>query len=291
MQQSPNRFRKTTIDTLAKRAAYLCSNPFCKVSTTGPASDINSFITIGESAHIHGAEESSARYIPSMTPAERADISNGIWLCRNCHKMVDSDVDKYPADLLRKWKNEHEEQIAGNLHANLKIEKSAGWEYQLAAKLLHEKLTPIITRWQQLTEGLYASSMTPISKKESLSWIEHRLHSLKGQVYVLNLIINKKFVEAFGISGVHGSATAIAATCDLFAEASQQLLEWEESVQFTSVDKSYRKLSDLLKGIGLHIFQQFVALPAALTSGTTIIDITISLPKGWMERFSRELIS
>ena len=44
-----------------------------------------------------------------MTPAERKDIHNGIWLCQSCSKLIDSDDLRYTVDLLHKWKRLSEE--------------------------------------------------------------------------------------------------------------------------------------------------------------------------------------
>jgi hypothetical protein len=43
-----------------------------------------------------------------MTPAERADIANAIWLCRGCARRVDRDETAYPPELLRQWRAEAE---------------------------------------------------------------------------------------------------------------------------------------------------------------------------------------
>jgi hypothetical protein len=50
-----------------------------------------------------------------MTPDERSDIQNGIWLCSTCSKLVDSDEAKYPPEVLRRWKAEHEETVSREL--------------------------------------------------------------------------------------------------------------------------------------------------------------------------------
>ncbi|WP_156917568.1 NACHT domain-containing protein [Salinarimonas rosea] len=41
-----------------------------------------------------------------MTSAERKGPANGIWLCQTCHKLVDSDDQRYTLDVLRRWKAE-----------------------------------------------------------------------------------------------------------------------------------------------------------------------------------------
>ncbi len=43
-----------------------------------------------------------------MTNQERSDISNGIWLCRECARRIDLDEAKYTAEVLIKWKKAHE---------------------------------------------------------------------------------------------------------------------------------------------------------------------------------------
>jgi hypothetical protein len=39
---------------------------------------------------------------------QRSSIFNGIWLCQICAKAIDSDIDRYTAELLHHWKREAE---------------------------------------------------------------------------------------------------------------------------------------------------------------------------------------
>ncbi|MGL4592643.1 MAG: hypothetical protein ACRCVZ_12435, partial [Aestuariivirga sp.] len=50
-----------------------------------------------------------------MTNAERALITNAIWLCRDCHGLVDKDPQLYPAELLFRWKSSRENEILRKL--------------------------------------------------------------------------------------------------------------------------------------------------------------------------------
>jgi hypothetical protein len=59
-------------------------------------------------AHIHAAARGGKRYLETMTPEQRKDISNAIWLCTTHGTLVDQDEVKYPADLLRAWKRQRE---------------------------------------------------------------------------------------------------------------------------------------------------------------------------------------
>jgi len=47
-----------------------------------------------------------------MTDEERAAISNGIWLCKECARKIDVDEAKYPVAQLAEWKGIHEKWIS-----------------------------------------------------------------------------------------------------------------------------------------------------------------------------------
>jgi hypothetical protein len=49
----------------------------------------------GKAAHIHAAAPGGRRYLASMTPYERRDISNGIWLCSHHADLIDDDAATY----------------------------------------------------------------------------------------------------------------------------------------------------------------------------------------------------
>ena len=87
-----------------------CSNPNCRKETKGPHSDPRKSVSIGVAAHITAASEGGPRYDPNMSSEERRSIENGIWLCSTCAKMIDSDADAYPAELLHEWKKVAEDE-------------------------------------------------------------------------------------------------------------------------------------------------------------------------------------
>jgi hypothetical protein len=97
-------FSKATIEKLAQRAGYRCSKPDCGIPTRGAASDEDGTINIGVAAHISAASPGGKRYDPSLTSAERKSLSNGIWLCQNDAKLIDSDELNFPVEKLRAWK-------------------------------------------------------------------------------------------------------------------------------------------------------------------------------------------
>lgn len=70
-------------------------------------------INVGEAAHIRAAASGGPRYDPEMSRDQRKHISNAIWLCGRCAKLIDSDVRRYTVALLKEWK-----ALAENLASN-----------------------------------------------------------------------------------------------------------------------------------------------------------------------------
>ena len=109
MTRTRDNFYEPTKRALRLRVGYRCSNPQCKTLTVGPSSQPHETINIGEASHITAAAPGGARYDPTITPQERRNISNGIWLCRKCAKIVDDDPNTYSVELLREWKEQSEQ--------------------------------------------------------------------------------------------------------------------------------------------------------------------------------------
>jgi len=115
-------FDKPTKESLAKRAAFICSNPDCKSLTVAPSEeDEKKIIYVGKAAHITAASEGGPRYNATLTSDQRRSISNGIFLCSNCADMIDNNNGAdFSVETLKEWKTNHENWITENL--NKKIE-------------------------------------------------------------------------------------------------------------------------------------------------------------------------
>lgn len=110
-------FLRATIELLAKRAGYICSNPACEAKTIGPSDvDRAKSVSVGVAAHITASRVNGPRYNPNLTPAERRSGSNGIWLCQTCSRRIDvnNGVD-HSVETLRKWKLATEKKAAETL--------------------------------------------------------------------------------------------------------------------------------------------------------------------------------
>jgi len=101
---------------LAYNSAYICNYPKCNTLTVGPTASTKHLAKkIGEAAHMEGEAATSARHNEFNQDLVQ-DISNGIWLCANCHTMIDKNggVD-FQLHELKEWKAEHEMLIASLL--------------------------------------------------------------------------------------------------------------------------------------------------------------------------------
>lgn len=104
-------FTKATKRALAERVAWRCSCPGCGQLTVGPSHESEKKTTmVGEAAHITAASKGGPRYDPNLTSEERKSISNGIWMCTHCAKIIDSDYTIYSPETIRKWKTTAEKE-------------------------------------------------------------------------------------------------------------------------------------------------------------------------------------
>ncbi|MBU9548128.1 HNH endonuclease [Burkholderia multivorans] len=316
------RFKQATVDTLVKRAANTCSNPDCMALTSGPSNVDASAINLGEAAHIFGARPGSARYDAQMSDGERSDITNAIWLCRNCHKKVDSDPTQFPAALLFEWRRSHEREVirrlgkpgallrqqllerqledfseCGYLARQIIIDKPQFWEHKLTAELLRHWLEPVKFRWEALEQGLYAPPTRVIAKDDFIQWQSAQIETLNGQVSAISNLFNIELPKAWGPPGETGSEKAIYRTSSLIVEACRRLLEWEESVRFIKAPDAFADVWKLLCGIGSRQMRHVLELPHWLAdifrtenpSGTHHFSIICDMPDGWEDEYMMAL--
>lgn len=117
--KSPEKTKKI----LQEKVANRCSNPGCNCLTSGPNYDAEKATRIGVAAHITAAFPNGPRFNPSLSGQERKHISNGIWLCQNCAKLISSDELTYTEHAIRSWKSETESRIRHELEGrNLPVD-------------------------------------------------------------------------------------------------------------------------------------------------------------------------
>jgi len=107
-QKNRDDFSQKTVLQIAKRAGFLCSFPTCRAPTVGATSDGEGEINIGTAAHICAAAPGGPRYDDKMSQEERSSAKNGIWMCRDHGKAIDSTDPEFTVERLREWKKQAE---------------------------------------------------------------------------------------------------------------------------------------------------------------------------------------
>ncbi|MBY5658295.1 hypothetical protein [Rhizobium leguminosarum] len=288
-------FSKQTLDILARRARFQCSNPDCGVHTTGPNSDPEKATTIGEAAHIFGAKPGSMRFDAAMSDVTRSSITNGIWLCRNCHGHIDRDEANFPAILLFAWRKEHEERMLlelgtrgerirhevekASLHflagypqiiQRIVADRPVGWEWRLAAELLRHLTTPQIKRFNNLVAGHYYRAYPRVKSEDFTGWLSERTHVMSKLTGPL-VHLYQRLTESFGKPGEPGDAEEINDVCKLISEMIGEMINHEEVLRFTLIPDEGGELRTLLiDAIGGNL-KTLVELPEALDGAVALI--------------------
>ena len=78
--------------------------------TSGPQEDASQAVNVGVAAHITAAAPGGPRYEQAVTHEQRTAITNGLWLCQSCAKLVVNDPVQFTADILRGWKSTAEQE-------------------------------------------------------------------------------------------------------------------------------------------------------------------------------------
>ena len=66
---------------------------------------------VGVGAHITAASKKGPRYDKDLSPEERSDVNNGVWMCQTHAKLVDDNASKHTVPELRRWKTQHEDWV------------------------------------------------------------------------------------------------------------------------------------------------------------------------------------
>lgn len=112
MAAKPQRddFKAQTKATLGKRSGFQCA--ICQATTIGPSAETPMSVTnIGVAAHIAAAAPGGPRYDALMSSKDRSAVTNGIWLCQNHAKLIDTDTKTWTVSKLHQIKKDHEGNV------------------------------------------------------------------------------------------------------------------------------------------------------------------------------------
>jgi hypothetical protein len=253
-----------------------------------------------------------------MAPAERSSITNGIWLCCTCHKLIDDDEAHYPAGLLFEWRRDHESQVAARVGKTgaaarqryaerhladlgpltyraeqVVIEKPEFWEHLLTLEVLRHKLGPVLQRWRDLDANLYVKIFPRVQQEDMSDWIGDRMNEAASFMDPVEGLINAEFTKAWGLPGVPGSERDIIRVCSLLAEVCEEMLRWEEKVRFTPLPVGFEKVQQLMCGASGRHLEEISKFPAHLEAvfggetpvlGRHELSLVFTVEDGWSER-------
>lgn len=95
-----------TLRQLYVLSGNLCAKPACNTVLINANGTL-----VGEVCHIKAEKPGGARFDPRLKEDERRAPENLILLCNVCHKLIDSEPEKYTVAILRKWKRDREERF------------------------------------------------------------------------------------------------------------------------------------------------------------------------------------
>lgn len=163
---------------------YICSNPEC-LRLTGFETSEGGPRAIAEAAHISSASPAGPARVGvvtlpgTQTPVDLRSSANGVWLCRNCHKLIDADVSQYPSAQLQGWKDSHTARLRNlvgkDLESSLLI-LNQDRIYHLEA---HSLLVELEDRRVLFND--FAIEF-PSEVQESVFVLRNKVRSLKGRV-------------------------------------------------------------------------------------------------------------
>ena len=278
-------FNKKTVDTLAKRSAFKCSNPDCRVGTVGPNSDPYKSVILGEAAHIFGARPKSKRFNSAMTDALRAEITNAIWLCRNCHKLIDSDEKYYSSEVLFGWRELHERYVQNELGTatdrlnfeiqeakllkyknfppvirRIVIDQPPSWGWRLTAELMRFLNMPYLRKIADLRDGLYIRPQTFVAEDQLLGWVQQKLKEMGNLIPPIEKLL-PRLSDNWGGGGEEPNEEEIFHVTSLVSDFLNQAVIHEEQIYFTNLPEGYEKLKSLLCDmVGSHA-ERFAEIP------------------------------
>ncbi len=103
-----------TLKVLFGLSGNRCAHPRCKQNVIEPATQNSNAAVVARICHIYAFSENGPRGKANLTHEELNSPENLILLCPNHHTVVDNQYETYPADMLKQWKQDHEDRVLAN---------------------------------------------------------------------------------------------------------------------------------------------------------------------------------
>lgn len=253
-------------------------------------------VMLGEAAHIRGAKPNSARYDPSMSDVTRAEITNGIWLCCNCHTLVDRDEVRFDADLLFAWRKEHEDRVLLELGTpgerirhevdmgklsflagcpavvkGVAIDQPPGWKWRFVAELMRHLNKPEFDRLASLRAGETFKPYPSVDEADFIDWLQDRGHVMANLIPPLTILMDR-LNRSWQDEARTGSAEEMFDVCVLIRNMLANIVDHEEILSFTRIPEEGEELRALLRDAIGHNTDQLREIPLGLDRAVALID-------------------
>jgi len=191
---SRDEFSQAVKRTLANRVGLLCSNLSCGADTMGPQSEPSGVVNVGVAAHITAASQGGPRFDVTISEKERRSASNGIWLCQNCAKLIDSDLAAYSAESLREWK----------ARAEAEARKRIGKTQSRAGIRSHKKAVAAIKHDQKMRDNLTRDLLKKSAEIRSLARGSSRTAKFLHSEVIIRRIDDASYPDVDDNPGIGG---------------------------------------------------------------------------------------
>ena len=111
-------YSTTTIKVLFGLSGGQCAYPACTNTVIEPATENSDAFVSAHICHIYAINEDGPRGKPGLTSTELNSPENLILLCRHHHGIVDGQYETYPTEMLKEWKQAHENGMQTRFSAN-----------------------------------------------------------------------------------------------------------------------------------------------------------------------------
>jgi len=111
MSSTKRSYSFKTVKILFADSGNLCAFPGCTTQLTIPSTESSTSHVLGEICHIYAFKRDGPRGKDGLTNAELNSPNNLILFCPTHHSIIDGQPETYPAELLTKWKQQHELKI------------------------------------------------------------------------------------------------------------------------------------------------------------------------------------
>lgn len=117
---SPRSYSDTTKKALYAWSGNQCAYPQCTKTVVEPATEYSDVVVTSDICHIHAPNPGGPRWQSELSPKYLKSPDNLIVLCPYHHRIVDRQPEKYPADILKKWKKMQETKMQKQISQNQK---------------------------------------------------------------------------------------------------------------------------------------------------------------------------